>query len=362
MDRLYALDHAPIPFYFRQSNRDFVVDEIPLYPWSGEGEHLVLHVRKKDLATWDMVGIIADHLGIKHRDIGYAGLKDKNALTKQYISLPRTLEPKLENFEHEKIKILDRFYHDNKIRMGHLKGNRFFIRLKKVTPTAAAMIDQALKTIAEQGMPNYFGFQRFGLERDNARKGEEIVLKKRRERNIKMRRMYVNAYQSHLFNLWLSRRIEISRMVKNFSPSELVPLLNMPQDLLEQMKAQPHAFKLLEGDIMMHYPYGKLFEFDGSAEEMERFTCKDISPTGLLSGKRCKTAQGQAHLIEKEFSVAIDEDGARRYAWIFPEAVDFEYKPQEAWYEMHFTLPKGSYATVLIEEIAKRNIKEDENE
>ena len=150
-------------------------------------------------------------------------------------------------------------------------------------------------------------------------------------------------------------------MVKNFSPSELVPLLNMPQDLLEQMKAQPHAFKLLEGDIMMHYPYGKLFEFDGSAEEMERFTCKDISPTGLLSGKRCKTAQGQAHLIEKEFSVAIDEDGARRYAWIFPEAVDFEYKPQEAWYEMHFTLPKGSYATVLIEEIAKRNIKEDEN-
>ncbi len=360
MDRLYMLDHAPIDFYFRQSNRDFVVDEIPLYPWSGEGEHLVLHVRKKDLTTWEMVEIIGDYLGIKHRDIGYAGLKDKNALTKQYISLPKIYESKLEHFAHDKIKIIDRFYHNNKIKMGHLKGNRFFIRLKKVTPTAAKMIHEALRRIAQQGMPNYFGFQRFGIESDNYRKGEEIVLKKRKERNIKMRRLYINAYQSHLFNLWLSRRIEISRLVGSFSPTELEPLLNLPRTQIEQMKTQQHPFKLLEGDLMMHYPYGKLFELTGE-EDQQRFTAKDIAPTGLLSGSRVKHATSQAYLIEKEFAVDIDEDGARRYAWIFPEEVDSEYKEQEAWYELHFTLPKGCYATVLIEEIAKRNIKENES-
>jgi tRNA pseudouridine13 synthase len=92
MERQYYLPHSPIEFHFRQSARDFVVDEIPLYPFSGEGEHLVLHVRKKNLSTWQMVDIFSNHLGIKGRDIGYAGLKDKNAQTKQYISLPRNLK------------------------------------------------------------------------------------------------------------------------------------------------------------------------------------------------------------------------------------------------------------------------------
>ncbi len=362
MDRFYYLTHAPIPFVFKQSARDFVVDEIPLYPFTGSGEHLILHVRKKNLSTWELVSLLANHLGIKAREIGYAGLKDKNAMTKQYLSLPKKYERKLESFSHENVKILDTTYHKNKIHMGHLKGNRFFIRLKKVTPTAAKKIDNVLKEIDRWGMPNFFGYQRFGIGGENYKKGEAILRGRLKERNVKLKRLYINAYQSHLFNLWLSRRIEISTLVATFSPKELEPLLNWPKPVVEKLQKQAHPFKLIDGDVMMHYPHGRPFVFDGDAEEIERFLERDIVPTGLLVGKRAKRAEGLARTVEKEYDAVHEIDGQRRYAWIFPEDVEGAYREENAWYELHFSLPKGSYATVLIEEIAKRRIDRDEEE
>jgi tRNA pseudouridine13 synthase len=362
MERQYYMPHSPIEFHFRQSPRDFVVDEIPLYPFSGEGEHLVLHVRKKNLSTWQMIDIFSNHLGIKGRDIGYAGLKDKNAQTKQYISLPRKFESVLENFEHEGIKILEKTYHNNKIRIGHLKGNRFFIRLKKVNPTSAMKIQQALKMIKKLGMPNYFGFQRFGLDGENYKKGEAILAGTLKERNKKLSQFYINSYQSYLFNGWLSRRIEISKLVEGFGVDELSRILPLSTEEIESMKTQKHPFKLMHGDVMMHYPYGKLFHYE-SAEEVERFSKRDISVSGLLSGKRATRAEGVAQSIEKTYdTIESGIDGARRYGWIFPEEIEGEYKENDAWFELHFTLPKGCYATVLIEEIAKRPIQTDEEQ
>ncbi len=362
MERQYYLPHSPIEFHFRQSPRDFVVDEIPLYPFSGDGEHLVLHVRKKNLSTWQMIDIFSNHLGIKGRDIGYAGLKDKNAQTKQYISLPRKYEAVLENFEHEGIKILEKTYHNNKIRVGHLKGNRFFIRLKKVNPTAAFKIQEALKMIKKQGMPNYFGFQRFGLDGENYKKGQAILEGTLKERNKKLAQFYVNAYQSFLFNDWLSRRVQISTLIESFGVDELCSVLAFPKEEIEAMKSQKHPFKLIHGDVMMHYPYGKIFHYE-SEEEVERFFKRDISVTGLLSGKRATRAVGLAEGVEKEYdAIASGIDGARRYGWIFPEEIEGEYKENDAWFELHFTLPKGCYATVLIEEIAKRPIQTDETQ
>lgn len=362
MERQYYLPHSPIDFYFRQSPRDFVVDEIPLYPFSGEGEHLVLHVRKKNLSTWQMIDIFSNHLGIKGRDIGYAGLKDKNAQTKQYISLPRKFEAVLENFEHEGIKILEKMYHNNKIRVGHLKGNRFFIRLKKVNPTAAVKIHEALKMIKQYGMPNYFGFQRFGIDGENYKKGEAILAGSLKERNKKLAQFYVNSYQSYLFNGWLARRIQISKLVESFDTEQLSSVIDLPDEELKAMKAQKHPFKLIHGDVMMHYPYGKIFHYE-SDEEVERFSKRDISITGLLSGKRSTRSVGLAQTIEKDYdAITSGIDGARRYGWIFPEEIEGEYKENDAWFELHFTLPKGCYATVLIEEIAKREIQTDETQ
>lgn len=356
MDRFYSLSHSSIDFHFKQTPRDFVVEEIPLYEFSGTGEHLVLHVRKKSLSTPEMISAITKYLGIKSKEIGYAGLKDKHAMTKQYISLHKKFEAKMDDFSHENIKILSKAYHDNKIRIGHLKGNRFFIKLKKVNPTSATKIDEAIKNIAAYGMPNFFGYQRFGNDGNNYIDGEKIAKGEKNERNVKIRKLLISSYQSHLFNLWLSRRLEINTLVHNFDVKELEPLLNIPKDELSKMKSQKHPFKLISGDIMEHYPHGRLFDYEGSEHDLERFNAKDISVTGLLCGKKSKIASDTARVIEKEFDDEINADGTRRYAWVYPENIEGRFKQEEAQYELNFSLPKGSYATVLIEEIAKRKI------
>ncbi len=356
MDRFYSLNHSSIDFVFKQTPRDFVVEELPLYEFSGEGEHLVLFIRKKSLSTLELVGIIAKYLGIKNKEIGYAGLKDKHAMTKQYISIHKQHEEAMESFSHDNVKIITKTYHNNKIKIGHLKGNRFYIKLKKVNPTSAQKIDEALKNISKQGMPNFFGYQRFGNDGDNHIEGEKIAKGEKKERNPKIKRLLINAYQSHLFNLWLSRRLEINTLIQNFEVKELESLLNMPNEELTKMKAQKHPFKLIRGDIMEHYPYGRLFDFDGEEDDCNRFNDRGISPTGLLCGNKVKTSSDNAWVIEKEFDDEINADGARRYAWVFPDGVEGRFKPEEAHYELNFSLPKGSYATVLIEELAKRKI------
>ncbi|BCD68314.1 tRNA pseudouridine(13) synthase TruD [Nitratiruptor sp. YY09-18] len=361
MDRLYFLDHAPINFYFRQTPQTFVVEEVPLYPFSGEGEHLILKVRKKNLTTWQMLQAFSEQLGVKLKDIGYAGLKDKNALTYQYISINKKYADALRRFSHPQIKIVDITRHSNKIRLGHLKGNRFFIRLKKVLSVDAKKIDEVLKILSQQGMPNYFGYQRFGLDGKNYELGKAIVEGKRiRER--KKAKLFVNAYQSHLFNLWLSKRVELSKILSSFQKKELIDILDFPREIIEELKNQSHTFKLFPGDIAKHYPYGKIFFVDDVKAESKRFAAKDISPTGLLPGLKTPRAEGLAREIEKDFDdERIKEFGDRRYAWVWPEDVQGCYKEKDAWYELRFFLPKGSYATILLEEIAHRPLK-DENE
>ena len=356
MDRFYSLAHASIDFHFKQSPRDFVVEELPLYEFSGEGEHLILLVRKKNLSTNELVGKIARYLGIKNKEIGYAGLKDKHAMTKQYISLHKKYEEAIDGFNFEGIKIISKTYHNNKIRIGHLKGNRFYIKLKKVNPTSAAKIDEALKNINKNGMPNYFGYQRFGNDGDNHILGEKLAKGEAKERNPRVKKLLINAYQSHLFNLWLSRRLEINSLVSSFEVKELEGLLNMPNESVKKMKAQLHPFKLMNGDLMEHYPKGKLFEYEETEHDIERFNTRDISVTGLLCGKKVRVADGQAGVIEKEFDDTINADGARRFAWIYPTDIEGRFNQVEAQYELNFSLPKGSYATVLIEEIAKRKL------
>jgi tRNA pseudouridine13 synthase len=109
---------------------------------------------------------------------------------------------------------------------------------------------------------------------------------------------------------------------------------------------------------MEHYPYGRLFDFEGEQKDFDRFDAKDISITGLLCGKKVKLSSDNALIIEKDYNDEINADGARRYAWVFPQDVEGRFKPVEAQYELNFTLPKGSYATVLVEELAKRKINE----
>ena len=172
---LYALTHAPINAYFSKNSDDFVVREIPLYAFSGQGEHLIVEICKKDMTTQEALQALSEVSGVKMRDFGYAGLKDKQGMTTQFISMPRKFETMLANFSHEKMKILSLAAHDNKLRIGHLKGNSFFIRLKKVMSGEAAKLEQAVRNIDEAGYANYFGYQRFGKYGDNAQSGLELL-------------------------------------------------------------------------------------------------------------------------------------------------------------------------------------------
>ncbi len=352
-NKQFFLTHSPIKAYFKQSKDDFVVTEIPLYEFSGEGEHLIIKFRKKDLNTLDAVKIFSDHLGCKSRDIGYAGLKDKNAMTIQHISVPKHVKAKLDTFSHSNIKILETTYHNNKIRVGHLKGNRFFIRLKKVNLVDSRKIESALEQIAFLGMPNYFGFQRFGIERNNHIKGKEILEGERTEKNRKLKQIFLNAYQSDLFNTWLSNRIGLSHMINSFDPKELKLKIDLPLDELKSIKSQPHFLKIFKGEMMGHYPYGKIFSIEETVTESQKFYEKDRVPTGILPGKRANASKDFAYNYEKEFDLNLAVDGTRRYAWIFPNIIESNYKEEQNWMELSFELPKGSYATTLIEEVLK---------
>ncbi len=356
MNRLFYLNHTQTHVHFNKGSKDFVVTEIPLYSFSGEGEHLILKIRKKDLTTWNMLQILADNCGAKVREFGYAGLKDKDGMTIQYISILKKYEEKLDNFSHPKIKILEKTYHNNKIKTGHLKGNRFFIRLKKVNPTEALMLKNVLKTIKTYGFPNYFGYQRFGRDGDNFERGKAILQGSIKERNKKMRNFFISAYQSHLFNLWLSKRVEISKLFNAFDEQELFNLFNFPKEIIKKIKAQAGFFKILPGELMHHYPYGRVFLCEDLDSESERFFQRDITPTGLLAGKKAQNATGLAGNFEKDIIKECEGfcekmQGTRRFAWIWAEDVESEYKENEAWLELNFTLPKGSYATTFLEEL-----------
>ncbi|RDU69672.1 tRNA pseudouridine(13) synthase TruD [Helicobacter cholecystus] len=358
--KIYPYSHSPIDFLFTQTPRDFVVQEIPLYPSSGEGEHLIIEVRKKSLSTPELLKILSSTLCIQSREIGYAGLKDKNALTTQYLTIPKSAQNKLKYLDTQNIKILSTSLHSNKLRIGHLKGNKFFIRLKKVQKKDLQKISQVLENIKKYGIPNYFGFQRFGKFGDNYLEGKTLVEKKKKIRNKKLALFLISSYQSHLFNLWLSQRIKLSKLLCDFKGKELeiaLKLQSLPP-LNTIPKPQEHPFKILEGDLMHHYPHGKLFFTQDLDSEAQRFVQKNIVPCGILSGKKITLPLSDALTYQEAFlDPAIYEIGSHRFCWVFPEDLEYRYIEEKAHLELNFYLPKGSYATILLETLANREIK-----
>ena len=349
----HYLSHFAIDVHFSQNKNDFIVTEVPLYDFSGDGEHLILKIRKKDLSTWDMINILANYLNCGIKEFGYAGLKDKNAMTIQYISIHKRFEKQILSFDDSNIKILETSYHNNKIKIGHLKGNKFFIRLKKVFPADETKLISVLDNIKKFGIPNYFGFQRFGIDGDNYLKGKQILDGTLKERNRRLKQMYINAYQSYLFNQWLSKRVEMSLLIDSMEPKLLSKKLDIPSDELKLLQQQPHPFKILEGDVMSHYPFGKIFHAVDLVSESKKFFDKDRVPTGLLVGKKAKRALHLAKRYEDDIMQTLSIDGARRFAWVWAKDIEYKYKYNEKWFEFDFYLPKGSYATTLIGELLK---------
>jgi len=307
-NRLYLYDHTPLNFTFMQNKDDFVVEEIPLNQFTNNGNVLILKIRKIDLSTWDLIKIISEILNISESLIGYAGLKDKNATTTQYISIPLNKSKEYKLLNSKNIKVLDTFRHNQKLKIGDLLGNRFKINIKDIDPNDIGTIYQIISKIQKHGMPNYFGYQRFGIEND-FEKTKSIVYGETLIKDKKLNKFLSTAYQSYFFNSWLSKRVQLS---KDQNSNKLISI---------------------EGDI---------------------FNSKTI--TGLLPGRKIIRAKAKAREIEELYDdLFIHNKGYRRDAWINPSMIKNHYNSKTNSMMIEFTLPKSSYATVFIESIANKN-------
>jgi len=359
MNKTYAYNHNPIKFNFEQTIERFFVEEIPLFAFADKGSNLILKIKKSDMSTFKLITVIAKATQLEQRDIGYAGLKDKNATTIQYISIPKQYERDVvKNLTTEKIEILEKFYSKFPIKVGQLKGNNFSIILNHVTKEAREAIEQVAQKMVEKGIPNYYGYQRFGEDSKSYLQGKEIAHSGKKLKGAK-EKLLVSAYQSYLFNEWLSERIKISKTIHKNSVEDASKILDYPLELVKVLAHQKQFFKLFIGDDMQSYPYGKSYPIQDFERACQEFTAQKYSPTGLLVGSKVKRALGDAKHLELPYddNELYALKGDRRYAWIFPKELSFSYNEAEKQLTINFYLPKGAYATTFLEEICKSSLK-----
>ena len=327
--RVYPLNDKTLNFKFLQNEEDFIVEEQPI-KFSNSGNFVVLEIKKQNCDTWELLDRLSKFLGVFSNEIGYAGLKDKRATTTQYITIPKKYSKELKNFKSKKIEIKELCLHNKKLNIGDLEGNRFKINLHEVEKADIFHIEKILKIISKFGMPNYFGYQRFGKDvKDNLEKAKELLFGDGKVKDKKVAKMLMSAYQSTFFNAWL----------------------------VERLKLDKNSFKLLNGDIFYDIKNDKLFTPKSISEKvLADFKEHLITPTGLLPGRDVYKAREEALKIEQKYDdSAISEKGYRREAIIFPKNITCKYDLEKKMCSLDFTLPKGSYATVLVEFLANRN-------
>jgi tRNA pseudouridine13 synthase len=384
---------------------DFLVEELPLYKPSGQGTHTYILIEKKEISTMDALAAIARALGIRRQDIGYAGQKDSRAVARQWISVEHIKVEKLQGLDIPKVKMLEFARHGNKLKMGHLAGNRFVVRLRKIEMP----ISQAQKTakevfeiLSKKGVPNYFGPQRFGNRGDSHLLGEAIVKGKTQElidlllghpdENelaglCEARRLYEKGDYQGAADKWpysfadqrraLKTLIEtggnkrkaynvVDKHLKKFFVSAY------QSELFNQVLAarMPEIDKLLTGDMAYKHINGAMFRVEDAAVEQPRCDAFEISPTGPLPGGRMAELTGpageienavlaKAHLNDRDMSqLGNYARGGRRPLRFAPRNCNVESRKDDLgeYLELKFDLDSGSYATTLLREISKTEI------
>lgn len=291
-------------------NEDFIVTELPLQLPSGEGEHIWLDIEKNGANTAFVAQQLAEAARVQEWDVGYAGLKDRHAITRQWFSiyLPKGETPDLTQLQHPEFKVLSQSRHVKKLRPGDLQGNLFRIVLRDVTGDRNAL-EANLKAVASHGVPNYFGAQRFGFGGGNVEQGRAMLAREIRVRNPKKKGIYLSAVRSFIFNEVLALRIQ--------------------QGLWGQA---------LPGDVM---------------DEAGR-------PTGPLWGRGRVTTTDQAQALENGVAerhatlcsgmeyAGLDQE--RRALVASPMDMTWQW-PQADQLVLAFSLPAGNYATSVLAEI-----------
>ncbi|HAT6339781.1 TPA: tRNA pseudouridine(13) synthase TruD [Legionella pneumophila subsp. pneumophila] len=319
---------------FKSLPEDFQVNELFEGQFSGEGEHIVLKIEKRGLTTEEVVKSLARLINKPVKLISHAGLKDKQALTTQWLSVhaPGEIIDGIETLEAPGWRILECTRHNKKLKPGFLSGNHFIITLRNVSDESDLI--HRIEQIKFKGVPNYFGEQRFGRDGGNLIKAEEILVQGRKVKDRFLKGMYFSAARSWLYNLILSRRVKES--------SWNLPLL---------------------GDVIQLVGSNSIFVNDKSMDEqlLQRIGEKDVSPASPLPGRSKNLVKGTAlqiiNDVYEEWSAWLDglEKNGLEEAWraniLYAEQI--EYRINQGTVELSFVLPAGAYATVVLRELVQ---------
>lgn len=379
----------------KETPEDFRVEEIPLYLPSGEGEHLYLTVEKRGLTTLDLVDRLARALGADKKHMGYAGLKDARATTRQTISIPGVRPEDALALDLEGIRVLSASFHRNKLRTGHLAGNRFEIRIREAVPEALARAQDILHILQMTGVPNFFGEQRYGvlgnshliggaiLRQDYDEAVRQIIGDPNRIDNPRWRRaaeLFAGGRTTEalaaLPDQMHTERHLLRDLVKGASPKNAVLKISHKLLRLYLSAYQSNLFDRLlamrlntlevlwQGDLAYKHDNGACFAVTDPQVEQPRADRLEISPSGPLYGFKVTLAGGQAgileeSLLEKEkltrdsFRVgkALSLEGARRPLRVPLDEALAEQDGSDLL--LSFRLPKGSYATSVLREVMK---------
>jgi tRNA pseudouridine13 synthase len=327
----------PIKAEIRSTPDDFEVEEVPAYAPSGIGEHVFAFIEKRGLTTKDAVRALSQCVGADPRSAGWAGLKDRHAVTRQWISILGSTPEELMRAGVEGIRVLEAVSHPQKLRTGHLRANRFRIRLRQFDTMRMDDLRQVLSEIETHGLPNYYGEQRFGREGDNAERALRWVLgEARAPRAGFQRKLEMSALQSEIFNRCVAERVQSSSLGQVF-----------------------------DGDVMKKHDTGGLFIATDVEEVQTRTDAWETSPTGPIFGAKMRWPEGEARAREEELlrqtGLSLDHlakwkrvaPGTRRFVRVPVQKIDLSVSDNTA--DLEFTLPAGSYATILLREILKRD-------
>ena len=352
---------------FKIEPEDFIVEELPLYEPSRAGTHTFFAIRKRNLSTLEAINRIARVLQVPTRDFGYAGLKDKNAVTTQTLSVEGVLPERVLRIEDPAIEVLWAEQHAHKLRVGHLRGNRFEITVRDVPQNCLSTIKTSMERLATEGVPNRFGVQRFGNRNDShligqalmksewetvvrymladntpqtndvARRMQRELARKSAEKVVmciphRLRKLLLSAYQAYLFNCILDKRL-------------------------------PHLGKLLNGDIAVKHSNGAPFLVTNASIEQQRADALEISPSGPIFGHKMRLPANDVLTLETSL-LADEELGLKMFRRVVGIRLPGARRPLRMPLICHevstvgtvgihfkFTLPAGGYATVVLEEV-----------
>jgi tRNA pseudouridine13 synthase len=326
---------------------DFEVEELPAYEPCGSGPFLFLWIEKRDMGAEYFTRQIAHRLGIPVGEVGTAGLKDRRAVTRQMVSVPASVEERLGQLEGDGLRLLSVNRHTNKLRPGHLHGNRFRILIRNPAPEAQTLLGPLLTRLNASGLPNFYGPQRFGRDGETVLLGLALLRgepapispttgRKPNLRSPFLRKLALSAAQSALFNHYLGCRV-------------IDGLLRM----------------VLVGDVMAKWPFGGLFVAADAPTEQARFDLRETVHAGPIFGR--KTFPAAADAAARELTVLGDAQltqeafrgfgkllqGTRRHNLVYFQDLGAQVEP--AGVRLQVTLPAGTYASVLLREITKSN-------